>query len=568
MTASRRRDLEQLHIEVEVRRCATDFRYFVTNYVHIEDKSSRTGYVLFPPLPHQEETIQALLNDRRLIVLKARQLGLTTTIMAFILWRSLFQPGFSALVLSHKDDYAKANIDRMRLMYNLLPGWMRQRLPVPNQASNSFVLEFPTGLKSNVLSLPATGKVGASMTLDFVFLDEFGLMEYADQAYETLIPTIDAAMNSPRQGCVLAVASTARGSANAFARMWRGASTMRKLFFPWSCSPNYTEADYERERDECAAKGEPWKIFQERPSSPEEAFRKSGAAYFTELPALDEVEDFPFRGNVRVGEDGDLTFVHDPTGPLRLLDLEPDPRGFYVMGVDPAHGVGADATVAVVLSYDEQGFPFIAGYWASNVMQQAEAAEQLDLLGRWFAGSQRAALMVPETTGGHAELFIHVWRSCDYPNLYSFMSPSARKRRLAPTIGLNTAGMGGRRNLVLGRLTEMLPNLGNIYPLLREEMGTFVRKEGSDFVAADVGCHDDHVLSCAIGLWALVERGHAPRGHMGEARLTATTAMFSVLPEIEKQMEVVRRVEQDDNRRWQRQIARRSRSRRMLGGVR
>jgi hypothetical protein len=550
-------------MEAELRRCASDFRYFVTRYVHIEDKSSRTGYVLFPPLPHQDETIDALLNERRLIVLKARQLGLTTTIMAYILWRALFQPGFSALVLSHKDDYAKANIDRMRLMYNLLPAWMRSRLPEPNQASNSFVVDFPAGLKSNVLSLPATGKVGASMTLDFVFLDEFGLMEYADQAYETLVPTIDAAMNSPRKGCVLAVASTARGSANAFARMWRGQSSMKKLFFPWSCSPNFTQDDYERERDECAAKGEPWKIFQERPASAEEAFRKSGSAYFGNLPALDEVEDFPYRGRIVEAEDGELSFLHDPRGALRLVDLEPEPGGFYALGVDPAHGVGADSTVGIVTTFDQTGTPIIAGYWSSNTVQQADAAEELDLVGRWFAGSQRAALLVPETTGGHAELMIHIWRSREYPNLYSFMSPSARKRRLAPTIGLNTAGVGGRRNLVLGRLSEYLPELGNIYPLLREEMGTFVRKEGSEFVAADIGCHDDHVLSCAISLWALVERGHAPTRDMVEKRQGATVT-FSVLPEIEKQMEVVRRAQQDENRRWQRQLARKSRPRRVL----
>lgn len=562
-----RRELEQLFIEGELRRCARDFRYFVRTYVHIEDKSSRTGYTLFEPLPHQEETIDALLNERRLIVLKARQLGLTTTVMAFVLWLSLFQPGFSALVLSHKDEYAKSNVSRLRLMYSLLPGWMRQRLPVPNQASNSFVLEFGNGQVSTVMSMPATAKVGASMTLDFIFLDEFGLMEYADQAYDTLVPTIDAASNSPRKGCVLAVCSTARGSANAFARMWRAKTTMRKLFFPWTASPNFTQADYDREAADYAAKGEPWRIYQERPASPEEAFRKSGAAYFPNLPAIEDCLAFPshLRGRLAEGEDGEPVFVPDPAGPLRLAEESPDPGAFYAIGVDPAHGVGSDSTVAVAFAYDTAGDPYVAAYWESNTTEQAEAALQVDLLGRWFAGAQRAALLVPETTGGHAELFIHVWRSREYPNLYTFISPSNRRRRLAPSYGINTAGTGGKRNLVLGRLAEYLPSLGNVYPELREELGTFVRREGTEFAAADVGCHDDHVLAASIGLWALVERGHAPQQHMSERASSPGEVQMTVLPQIEASVERQRRAEEDRNREWSRRINRRiARSRRVL----
>ena len=209
MKPTRRRVLENLLIEQELRRCQRDFKYFLTTYVHIEDKTSRTGYSLFNLLPHQVETVDALLTQRRILVLKARQLGLTTTVMAYVLWLALFQPGFSALVLSHKDDYAKSNISRLRLMYSLLPSWMRARLPVPNQASNSFVLDFKHGQTSTVLSMPATAKVGASMTLDFIFLDEFGLMEYQDEAYDTLVPTIDAASKSPRAGAVLVIAPLA-----------------------------------------------------------------------------------------------------------------------------------------------------------------------------------------------------------------------------------------------------------------------------------------------------------------------------------------------------------------------
>jgi hypothetical protein len=554
---NRRRELEQLHIETQLRRCATDFRFFL-RFVAIEDKTSRTGLAPFVPLPHQQATIDSLLKDRQMIVLKARQLGLTTVIMSYVLWQALFRPGFTALVLSHKDEYAKANVSRLRLMYANLPGWMRQRLPQPNQASNSFVLEFANGQSSTVMSMPATAKVGASLTLDMVFLDEYGLMEYADQAYDTLKPALDAAMASQREGCVLAVCSTARGSANAFARMWRANTSMTKLFFPWSCSPNFAQGDYDREADDYAAKGEPWRIYQERPANPEEAFRKSGSNYFPNLPNFDDCDEFPahLRGRIIETDDGELSFVADPFGPLRLAEETPDRHSFYVLAVDPAHGTGNDATVGVVTSYDDAGDPYVAAYWTSNTTGQADAATELDLLGRWFAGAQDAALLVVETTGGHAELFIHVWRSREYPNLYSFLSPSNRRRRLAPSYGINTAGTGGKRNLVLGRLAECLPRLVNLYPTLREELGTFVRRDGTEFAAADVGCHDDHVLAAALSIWALTERGHAPRRPMGETAVPHV-ATISVNPLIEAGMAEIRRVEQERNDRWARQMTRR-----------
>jgi hypothetical protein len=52
--------------------------------------------------------------------------------------------------------------------------------------------------------------------------------------------------------------------------------------------------------------------------------------------------------------------------------------------------------------------------------------------------------------------------------------------------------------------------LDSIYPALRVELGQFVAQEtmnGNIRYAADVGCHDDLVMSLAISLWILVEEG-------------------------------------------------------------
>jgi ADP-ribosylglycohydrolase len=71
-----------------------------------------------------------------------------------------------------------------------------------------------------------------------------------------------------------------------------------------------------------------------------------------------------------------------------------------------------------------------------------------------------------------------------------------------------------RRKAVIDRLgkylapTESGISISNVYPLLRAELGQFVAQEtasGNVRYAADVGCHDDLVMSLAISLWVLIE---------------------------------------------------------------
>jgi hypothetical protein len=71
-----------------------------------------------------------------------------------------------------------------------------------------------------------------------------------------------------------------------------------------------------------------------------------------------------------------------------------------------------------------------------------------------------------------------------------------------------------RRKAVIDRLAKYLApsesgiSISNVYPLLRAELGQFVAQEtasGNVRYAADVGCHDDLVMSLAISLWVLIE---------------------------------------------------------------
>ena len=530
INAKREKELYRLWVELEWRRCAQNEAYFIENYVWIpsmEDARGRTRFNLFD---YQEELLNLSKANRFVIALKARQIGFTTLGMAHALWLALFRPGATILIVSETQKSSNKNLAQARLAYQFLPAWMKERGPsIKNDSSNGISFEFNDGMVSNLKASPATNGVFAGETATFVLWDEAALVEPAtlqEDVLRTLLPTTDA-------GGSMMIVSTARGAYNRFAKTYRAAqkreSQFVAFFRPWMVSPfmrcgdhcGWCSSDdghtapcrskYDLKRREFA--DQPWRFFQEYPDNEEEAFRESGRPRFVGLPPETEYTAYPFRGDIVWKDDRTLEFVHDDGGPLHLATLDPDPKGFYVIGADPSQGVGKDYASAHVLTLDDDGNPEIVGYYHSNVVHPTEFAASLDRLGRFFSGREWAAKLAVEDQGGQGSLPINeLHRHLDYPNPY--MHTAAGSRRSKGTRMFAFPMTVDRRKAVIDRLAKYLivvdgqTPLVNISPALRVELGQFVAQEtanGNIRYAADVGCHDDLVMSLAIGLWILIE---------------------------------------------------------------
>jgi len=165
------------------------------------------------------------------------------------------------------------------------------------------------------------------------------------------------------------------------------------------------------------------------------------------------------------------------------------------------------------MTLDEDGNPSIVGFYHSNTVQPPEFAASLDRLGRFFAGGQWAALMAVEDQGGQGSLPINeLHRHLEYPNPYLHQQVGTKRNKSARFFAFPMTV--DRRRAVIDRLAKYLAWQGescllqNIYPELRVELGQFVVQEtvnGNIRYAADVGCHDDLVMSLAITLWVLIE---------------------------------------------------------------
>src|SRR5690606_19196397 len=101
-----------------------DARWWIERWVHIEDRDTEGLAVPFRLWPAQVEVLEAFVHHRRVIVLKARQLGLTWLALAYAAWRMVHRPGYQVVALSKREDDAKELVRRMAFILRHLPRWM------------------------------------------------------------------------------------------------------------------------------------------------------------------------------------------------------------------------------------------------------------------------------------------------------------------------------------------------------------------------------------------------------------------------------------------------------------
>jgi hypothetical protein len=176
------------------------------------------------------------------IVLKARQLGLTTIIQLFMLDRCLFTPNITAGVIAHnREDAQKFFRDKIKFAYDNLPQALKDRIQATNDSAGELVF-------SNGSSI----RVGTSMrsgTLQYLHISEFGktCAKFPEKAAEI----ISGALNTVAPGQFVFIESTAEGDFGHFRDMCKAAEALdcsgeqlttmdyKFFFFPWWKHPDY-----------------------------------------------------------------------------------------------------------------------------------------------------------------------------------------------------------------------------------------------------------------------------------------------------------------------------------------
>jgi hypothetical protein len=106
----------------EILRAGKDPVYFIKNYCKISHPMR--GLIPFKLYPFQEEAIRDFNDYRFNVILKARQLGISTTAAAYISWMLLFHRDKNVLVVATKLATAANLVKKVKSIFKNLPDWM------------------------------------------------------------------------------------------------------------------------------------------------------------------------------------------------------------------------------------------------------------------------------------------------------------------------------------------------------------------------------------------------------------------------------------------------------------
>jgi hypothetical protein len=469
--AAEREGLDPAWIAQEVMACKADPVHFVDTYCKVQSDEGK-GLVPFRLYDYQKEVLRAFEEHREVIVLKARQLGISELAAAYAVWMANFRPLNTIIVLSQGEVEAKEFTNKARVCWSHLPDWLRVSDRDPSKTSS---LELVNG--SRILPKPATGKAGRSLTAQLLILDEWAHQEAQREIFTAASPVARSAGNK-----IIGI-STANGAGNHFHEQWLLAQEslgMFPLFIGWDARPGRDEQWLAH----ATAGYEPWQRHQEFPSRAEEAFVLSGRCRF-DTEALDAI----------------LAGCREPVatelgGGLRIWEL-PRQSGRYVAGADTAEGLAkGDWCAAVVLDW-ESGLEVaeLHGKWPPEVF-----AEHLSHLCRWY---NNAFLGVEKNNHGHAVL-LALTTLHDYPNLYMHTNYDATGNA-SPRVGWSTDSRS--KPIMIDALAQTIRerrpwrNAGFV-----SECKTYVVKDNGD-TGASGNLHDDRVVAYAI---AEMLRRHAP----------------------------------------------------------
>lgn len=259
----------------EWEQCQVDPSYFIDTHIVIDEpQGDSVAAMPFHLWPEQVNVLTQLAGEKLVIILKARQLGISWLCCAYALWLCLMKPGRVVLMFSEREDKSQELVRRLRVMYQRLPEWMRVRVPLTKD--NTQALEWANG--SRVSASAATPGAGRSLTASLVLLDEFAFMQWGADVYTAVKPTIDA-------GGQLFIVSTANGEGDKFHALWNDAlkriNNFAGIFLSWRARPG---RDDQWRAARAAEALSPTADLQEYPATPDEAFQSTGGDRY--LPSI------------------------------------------------------------------------------------------------------------------------------------------------------------------------------------------------------------------------------------------------------------------------------------------
>jgi len=459
-------------IKREYAKCATDPVYFLGKYGIIQHPVR--GKVNFNLYDFQEKSLESFMKHDYNIVLKARQLGLSTLTAGYALWMMTFQQDKNILVIATKQETAKNLVTKVRVMHANLPGWLKQ----PCVEDNKLSLRYKNG--SQIKAVASSEESGRSEALSLLIIDEAAFIEKIDTIW-------GAAQQTLATGGRALVISTPNGVGNFFHKTWIGAEDGTNDFnfikLHWSVHPE---------------RGQEWRDEQDKLLGPSLAAQECDCDFITSGRG---VIDGLLLENLKE------TSVREPME-KRGIDSNywiwqpPNYTKNYVVSADVSRGDGTDYSAFHII--DVESLEQVAEYKGKISTQDFG-----NMLVNVASEYNNALLVVENNNIGWAAIQQVIDR--EYPNLFYTSKDlqyvdvqhqitnkyRVQERNMVP--GFSTTQK--TRPLIVAKLEEMFREESVVVHSQRLIDELFVFIYNGNRAEAMTGYNDDLVMSFAIALW-------------------------------------------------------------------
>ena len=462
-------DIKQI-IREEYLKCATDPAHFMKKYCNIQHPTR--GRIIFNLYPFQEKVLHLWRDNPYDIILKSRQLGISTLVAGYSLWLMLFQKDKNVLCIATKQETAKNMVTKVKFMFENLPSWLK----IPAEENNKLTLRLSNG--SQVKAVSAAGDAGRSEAVSLLIIDEAAFIDDIAEIWASAQQTLAT-------GGGAIVLSTPFGTGNWFHQTWvkaeAGENDFLPIKLPWYVHPERDEVWRKRQDD---LLGDPRMAAQECDcdfnTSGDVVFYPEYLDFITQTYVKDPLERRGVDHNLWIWEPADYTRSYMVVADVARGDSK-DFSAFHIIDID---------TNTQVAEYKGQISPKEFGYLLVAISTEYN----------------EALLVVENNNIGWATLDSIQERG--YKNLYfspkteainaeSYLEKLDDPSKLVPGFSMNLR----TRPLVINKFREYIGDKSVIIQSKRlvEEMKVFIWKNGK--AEAQSGYNDDLVMSFGTAMY-------------------------------------------------------------------
>ncbi len=454
----------QLHIN-EIVKCGKDPIHFINNYCKIQHPVR--GTIPFLLYGFQKECIEQFIEHRFNIILKSRQLGISTIAAAYAVWLALFYRDKNVIVIATKLSTAVNFIKKVTKMIESLPSW----LLISGYEKNRQEVRFSNG--SIIQASTTSGNAGRSEAISLLIIDEASHISNLEDVWTSIFPTLSA-------GGSAIVLSTPNGVGGLYYDLYTAAEAKKNDFNPiklsWDLHPERDQKWFEEQSRQLGSRK---RVLQELLCQ----FIGSGDTFF-------QNEEMLWLTSLKTEAS------KDPENKDCWVWRSPVPGHRYIISADVARGDAKDFSTFHIIDVDAA--EVVVEYCGKR--SPDKLADIIDEWGRRYYN----ALCCPEQNS-FGYMTCSQLKLKKYPRLYYMKAPKGRLDGYIPTAeempgfvtDLNT------RRIALSKLETVIRRrkLRSYSSRLMQELDTFIWE--GEKARPMRGKHDDLIVSLAIGVYVM-----------------------------------------------------------------